>query len=204
VVVESAPPGAAGAPLTKRWPVARAILITAAIVFSLIDGYPVPSDHSLEHWPARFVPLGHAVQRAQATLASPIAWFANGLAVHQRWSLFASADPERFRMWIEAKSASGPWQLLYRPHDDEHAYRAEAIEYRRLRGAWNLYKRGPDAGYPAFVDWVARTILTDPALEFDQVRVRMERLHIRPREASFNGSGEFLYELTRQRSQAPR
>lgn len=188
----------------RAWPALRAAIITLAVIFSLIDGYPVPSDHAIEQWSPRFVPLGHAVQRAQALLATPIAWFANGIEVHQRWSLFSSADPERFRMWLEARNGAGDWQILYRPHDPEHTYRADAIEYRRIRGAWNLYKRGPDPGYPAFVDWIARTVFSDPTLHFDQVRVRMERLHIRPREASFNGSGEFLYELTRQRSQAPR
>src|SRR5690348_849695 len=91
--------------------------------------------------------------------------------VHQRWKLFAGASRKRYRMRIEARtSATADWQLVYRVLDDDHAFMAGPIEYRRMRGAWNPHStHGPRGGYGPFVQWVAQRVLeSNPA--FTEVR----------------------------------
>jgi hypothetical protein len=186
--------------LARAWPRVRALFVAVALIVGLIDGCPVPSDANLERWPTRLVPAGRALRSTRAFLLQPFGWIGDGLGVHQRWSLFASADPNRFRIWIEARRGRKRWQLLYRAKDPDHAYRRDAIEYRRVRGAWNTYKRGPTPGYPVFVDWIARSIFSDPQLRFERVRVRMERVRVPPGSVDFATTGEFHHEMVRERS----
>jgi hypothetical protein len=184
----------------SRWPAIRALLLGAAFVIGLIDGCPVPSERNLQRWPAALVPCGRKLTATRAWLMTPFAWIGDGLGVSQRWSLFSAPDENRFRMWIEARAARGSWQILFRAHDPLHDYQADLIEYRRLRGAWNIYKRGPNAGYPLFVDWISRTIFLDPALKFDEVRVRMEPIDVSPGGRALVATGAFQHEERRSRS----
>ena len=184
----------------STWPTIRALLLAAALVVGLIDGCPVPSEKDLQLWPPALVPLGPKLTATRAWLMTPFNWIGSGLGVGQRWSLFSGAHESRFRMWIEARAAHGSWQILFRAHDPLHAYQADLIEYRRLRGAWNVYKRGPNAGYPVFVDWISRTIFLDPALNFDEVRVRMQPIDVSRRGRTLVGIGEFQHEERRERA----
>jgi hypothetical protein len=184
----------------SRWSTIRALLLAAALVVGLIDGCPVPSEKNLQEWPPALVPFGKKLTATREWLMKPFSWIRDGLGVSQRWSLFSAPDEKRFRMWIEARSAQGSWQILFRAHDPLHRYQADLIEYRRLRGAWNIYKRGPNAGYPVFVDWVSRTIFLDPALKFDEVRVRMEPIDVSRRANALLGIGEFQHEERRERA----
>ena len=59
---------------------------------------------------------------------------------------------------------------------------------------------GPNAGYPVFVDWISRTIFLDPALRFDEVRVRMQPIDVSRRGRVLVGIGEFQYEERRERA----
>jgi hypothetical protein len=123
------------------------------------------------------------------------------LKITQRWRLFPVANADRFRMWIEAREApDGAWQLLYRPHDREHTWLADELEYRRLRGAWNPGTRHVRGSYPAFVTWVARTTFAR-APRFTQLRVRMEVLDLDPRRAGdpTGATGRFVWTETRTR-----
>lgn len=181
------------------WSTIRALLLGAAIVVGLLDGCPVPSERDLQLWPSALVPFGQGLSATRAWLMTPFNWLRDGLGVSQRWSLFSGAHESRFRMWIEARSAHGSWEILFRAHDPLHRYQADLIEYRRLRGAWNVYKRGPNAGYPVFVDWISRTIFLDPALRFDEVRVRMEPIDVSRHGRPLVGIGEFQHELRRER-----
>lgn len=185
----------------RSWPALRALLLGAAIAVGLIDGCPVPSENNLQRWPQALVPFGKRLRATRAWLLTPFGWIGHGLAVHQRWSLFSSADQHRFLMWIEGRQAGGSWKVLFRPHDPEHRYQADVIEYRRLRGAWNIYRRGPSPGYPAFVDWISRAVFSDPTLNFDEVRVRMQPIDV-TRPASHAAPEEFQHEQVRERSQA--
>jgi hypothetical protein len=176
-------------------------LLGAVILVGLVDGCPVPTDQNLqEEWPRPLVPFGRALRSTREVLLTPFSWIGEGLAIHQRWSLFSSADAARFRMWVEGREREKPWQILFRPHDPAHAYQANVIEYRRLRGAWNLYKQGPNPGYPYFVDWIARTAFLDPNLHSDLVRVRMERIDASAFVTEITPAGGFEHESVRDRA----
>ncbi len=191
--------GRARAVLAARWPGLRAGLIATALLVGLIDGCPVPSERNLEQWPPAWVPVGRGMMATQALLLRPFRFIGDGLSVRQRWSLFGSASKTRHRLWIEARRGARPWHLLYRAHDPEHRYESDAIEYRRLRGAWNVHKRGPDLAYPAFCDWIALRIFRDEAERFDRVRVRMERVAVAAESSEFSPTGDFRYEMVRER-----
>jgi hypothetical protein len=185
----------------KAWPTVRALLIGATLLVGLIDGCPVPTDQNLaEEWPRPLVPFGIKLRSAREWLLTPFAWIGSCLAVQQRWSLFSGADPLRFRMWIEAREGEKPWQVLFRPHDPAHRYRADIIQYRRLRGAWNFYRQAVKGGYPYFVDWIARSVFLDATQpHFDLVRVRMERIDASAFVTELKPTGGFEHESVRDR-----
>lgn len=168
-----------------RWATLRAGLIALAIALGLIDGCPLPRTPIEQRLADRALgrPVGGAVQRLTTTRAQALAPVRPALdlfRVRQRWLLFAGADRHRFRMWIESRRAGEAWQVRYRAGDDDHRFRARAIEYRRLRGAWNphqLYGQRP--GYPIFAAWIADQIFASDR-SADEVRVQMERIEIGP------------------------
>jgi hypothetical protein len=173
----------------RSWPAVRAALVTFVLVISLVEGLPAGD--------AGLVRLA----RAQKTVLSPFRFVFDGLRITQRWKLFPVANPDRFRMWIEARTAANaPWQLLYRPHDDAHTWLADELEYRRMRGAWNPGTRNVRGAYPSFVTWVANTTFAR-APAWQAVRVRMEVLDIDPRRAGdpTGATGRFGFEEIRTR-----
>lgn len=206
----------------RYWPEARAALVTLAIVVGLIDGCPTPPANpkaflrpaeraSLETWARRLgtTPEGLADGLARAgKILSAARWYAltpfrplgNATVIRQRWRLFPSADPNPWRMEIEARR--GPrdaWELVYRPYDREHAFLADEIEYRRLRGAWDPSTHGARRGYGPFVTWVAGRVFARWP-EYQEVRVRMERLRVLPGGRGVEGTGEFGHEVRRART----
>jgi hypothetical protein len=209
----------------RRWPDIRAGLTALAIVVGLVDGCPVPKPgrHELEHptqrrelerWTRRLsrvgidttpdaladtvVAVGQGWARAQAVLLYPFRPIQRLAQLRQRWRLFPIAEDEVQWIRLEARGATGDWELLYRPLDAEHRFMAEALEYRRIRGAWNPGSMGPRGGYPHFVDWIAGEVFRhDPS--WVQVRVRMERLRVRAREGVLEPTGVFDYAQARRR-----
>jgi hypothetical protein len=121
-------------------------------------------------WSARW-------QAVSAVVTAPMRPYWDATLTHQRWALFTTASPDRWRMWIEGRPAESiAWEVLYRPHDPEHRLLAGPLEYRRVRGVWNPGATGVRNPYPGFVRWVARRVFAlRPDLQ--QVRVRMERVH---------------------------
>jgi len=173
----------------RSWPAVRAALITLAVVVGLVEG----------------LPAGEAglpgIARVQRGALTPFRFIGDSLRITQHWKLFPVANPDRFRMWIEARTAANaPWQLLYRPHDDAHTWLADELEYRRMRGAWNPGTRNVRGAYPSFVTWVARTTFAR-ALAWQAVRVRMEVLDIDPRRPGdpTGATGRFVFEEVRAR-----
>jgi hypothetical protein len=173
----------------RSWPAVRAALITLALVVGLIEGLPAGDAHLAR------------LARVQRGMLSPFRFIGDGLHITQHWKLFPVANPDRFRMWIEARTApDAAWQLLYRPHDDAHTWLADALEYRRMRGAWNPGTRHVRGAYPSFVTWVAgTTFVRDP--RWQALRVRMEVLDIDPRRAGdpTGATGRFVFEEVRAR-----
>jgi hypothetical protein len=177
----------------------RAFLITLAMFIALVAGLPIPNARVREGLAPGLGDFVLAVDRMQSALLAPFAFVRDEFKLIQRWQLFAGANTDRYWIWIEAREKrSGPWLLLYRPHDPAHAFLAADLEYRRVRGAWNPRRGDAQAGYPAFVSWVsARIFRARP--EFSQTRVRIEKIRILPGGRGFEGTGEFLHTLTRTR-----
>jgi hypothetical protein len=182
------------------WPRVRAAIIAFALVLGAIDGLPLPKPERAAHLPPA---LGRAVDwlaGAQATVLAPVLPLRDALMVSERWALFAGAGRERFRLYVEGRSApNGEFRLLYRADDPRHRKLADTIEYRRVRGAFNPRSREPPAGYDAFVSFVARR-LCEKHRRLVEVRVRMEEIHILARGRGYAGTGRFVHERTRARS----
>ncbi len=190
-----------------RWPAIRAGLIALAIVVGLLDGCPVPSPSERPVMEARLAPeLVAAIDTldgVRQTLLRPFRAIGDTARLRQRWKLFSGANRRRFRMQIEARTGPGAaWELLYRALDDEHAFLAGPIEYRRVRGAWNPHSRtGPRVGYPAFVRWVAGEVF-ERRPQYTEVRVRQQRIVI-GRRGGYRGTGEIAHDLGVRRAGRP-
>jgi hypothetical protein len=179
------------------WPQVRAGLIALAIVVGLIDGCPIP--------PAKRVPPDWADTvkswaRGRRLVMTPFKPLGELLRLRQTWKLFPTAKLQQHRMWVEGRKSGTKdgWQLLYRPHDAEHALFADRMEYRRLRGVWNPGSQGTRTGYGPFVEWLAGEIFAARP-DIDRVRVRMETIVIDPHEGGFVPSGSFELEKSEGR-----
>ena len=183
------------------WPVARALLIAATLGVGLLDGCPA---HPLAGRAGddRAIAALLAVRAGILAIVRPLAELAQ---IRQRWNLFPGAEDQPLRITVEARGGRGaPWNLVYRPHDPTHAFLAEAIEYRRVRGAWNPSRTDPSwRGYRPFVTFLARRILARRP-EVDEVRVRMERLDLLPEGGGLVPTGQFRFEQIRRRSDLER
>jgi hypothetical protein len=180
----------------RHWPAARAVLVTLVILAGLVDGCPLPPAKKVAE-PLR--PAYDLAKRTRQTLLRPLRPARDLLRMQQRWKLFPTAREEQHRMWIEARSTrGGPWELIYRPHEPEHDFRADAIEYRRLRGAWNPGGSGPRRGYGPFSKWVAAEIFAERP-DVREVRIRMEKIRIDPDDEGAIPLGQFEYVKMRRR-----
>lgn len=188
------------------WRELRALLIALAIALGLVDGCPgARNGTELRLAEQRLGPtLAGAVarlERVRARILRPVRPAADLFGLRQRWKLFSGAARKRFRMSIEVRNAGeDTWRLLYRPHDDEHDYRAGQIGYRRMRGAWNPHSTyGARGGYAIVVRWLAdRVFAEDPRA--DELRVRMERIEIGP-HGDYTATGKQAYELKVSRAE---
>ncbi len=179
---------------------ARAALIALVLTVGLVNGLPLPAPERAE----RILPgLGGVVlgvARAQAFVLTPFRPLFDALRLTERWVLFAGASRERFRLEVAARRGpTGPWKLLYRADDERHRFLAELIEYRRVRGAFNPRTQEPPAGYDAFTAFVARRLFRERP-EFDEARVRMERIRIADR-GGYTPTHEFAHEVVRRRAE---
>lgn len=184
--------------MRRTWPHVRAGLVALAILVGLIDGCPIPATKSVaEEWQDEV----KAWRRARTTVMRPFKPLGELLRLRQTWKLFPTAKLQQHRMWVEARKTGTKdgWELLYRPHDPEHDFLADRIEYRRLRGVWNPGTRGTGSGYGPFVEWLAGQVFEARA-DVDRVRVRMEKVVIDPAEGGFVPSGRFELEKTQGRA----
>jgi hypothetical protein len=136
---------------------------------------------------------------ARGVILAPFDFIPRLFQFSEQWKLFSSANDARFWMSIEAREGNGDtWRLLYRPHDPEHTFMGEVLEYRRVRGNWNPSRRGANSGYDGFVTWVARRVFAEYP-RFRVVRVRMEEIQLLPLGKGFAPTGRFLHTRTRDR-----
>jgi hypothetical protein len=171
------------------------VVIALVLAIGLVDGCPIPSNKRTV--PA-LLPAVKEMRVLRTQALAPFRSVRDGFRLHQLWKLFPTASLNQHRMWVEGRAGkSGAWQILYRPLDPEHTFKADEIEYRRLRGAWNP-GRSARRGYAGFVKWVAGEVFAAWP-ELDEVRVRLEKIRVNPREGKFEPTGKFQYERTRRR-----
>jgi hypothetical protein len=180
------------------WPHVRAAIVTFLIFIGVVEGCPMPIVNK--------VPAGwqretfRELQAVQKAILQPFRPALAHLKVNQRWKLFPVANEGRRRLWIEAREPNSEWVIVYRVHDDEHAFMGDALEYRRIRGAWNPGSSGPRGAYGAFVTYVAKRIFTAEP-RFFEVRVRFEKIRIQQKGAGYKSLGEFEFTEYRSRAQ---
>lgn len=172
------------------------MVIALVLAIGLVDGCPIPSNKRTI--PA-LLPAVKEMRVLRTQVLAPLRPVRDGFRLHQLWKLFPTASLNQYRMWVEGRAGrDGAWQILYRPLDPEHTFKRDEIEYRRLRGAWNP-GRSARRGYASFVKWVAGEVF-NARPDFDEVRVRMEKIRVNPREGKFESTGKFQYERSRRRA----
>lgn len=181
---------------TRYWPAARALLVTLLIAISLVDGCPLPSTR---HTPESLKPTVKALRNARSDVIRLVRPVREGFRLHQQWRLFPTANLKQHWLVIEGRTGrKAEWETFYRPQDLAHDFKADAIEYRRLRGAWNPGRQAR-RGYGGFTRWVSDEIFAVRP-DITEVRVRLENIRVVPREGRFQSLGKFQFEKTRRRS----
>jgi hypothetical protein len=179
--------------LRARWPAARAALIAVAIALALVDGCPIPDRKNTLPWATG---IAERATEARTVLRQPVAKLATDLDVSQRWSLFRGASRKRYRLYLEGKTPTGDWQLLYRAGDPEHAAYEDLLAYRRVRGTYNPTGSGTRGAYHPFAKWMTLRTLDDHP-EFAIARTRVEKILIG--EGEYTPTGEFTLEHQERR-----
>lgn len=181
--------------MRERWRDLRAGLIAFAIVLALVEGCPIPPPHETLPWQQGYVSLIRPVQRA---VMKPFAWIPKRLRFTQRFALFQAAEPDRFRLEIVARTATGAERIVFRAGDDDGEYARELVQ-RRVRGTWNPTDR-PTSQWGSFAEWFANRVFTDHpdvlVVTFRFARIRIE--HGTPRD-----TGVSAFETFRYRGRAP-
>jgi hypothetical protein len=182
----------------RWWPQLRALAVTCAIIVGLTDGCPMPSAARRGRLAPSVASFLVEVEKVRAAILKPLDPLWHRVFIGQRWALFRAASRHQNRMWIEARAGrDAPWAVLFRVQDDDYAFMASRISYRRLRGSWDPRTSGPRGAWKPFVTWIAGQIFaSDPHLT--EVRVRMEKAEIGAR-GGVTMTGEFEYDQTRQR-----
>jgi len=180
----------------RYWPAARSVLIALVIAIGLLDGCPIPSNKKVAD---SLVPTVKSLRKIRTELIRPFRSIREAFRLHQTWKLFPTANLNQHRLWVEGRTdRKGAWEVIYRPNDDEHTFKADEIEYRRVRGAWNP-GRSPRRGYAPFTKWVAHEIF-DVRPDLNEVRVRLENVKVRPRLGRFDSLGKFQFERVVRRN----
>lgn len=174
--------------LRARWPVARAALIALAIALGLVNGCPLPERQRTPEWARGAV---DALDAARTAVLDPVDWLGEDLKLTQRWTLFRGASRKRFRLLVEGKTATGPWQLLYRAGDPEYDAYDDILAYRRIRGTYSPGGQLTRMQYRPFSTWMSLRVLDDHP-ELLVARTRMERILIG--EGEYTPTGEFTLE----------
>jgi hypothetical protein len=174
----------------------RAILIAIVLAFGFVAAWPARIPKMVETWPPSLAALALGVGPVQHAILAPFAPVAELLDINSEdWALFGGTGGTRYRMWVEARAGHRGYTLLYRAHDERHAYLAGALRYRRVLNIWNPHRNYISRGYPAYVHWLGARIRRDFP-RFHAVRVRMEEVTIRRGGEGFEPSGRFVYEET--------
>ncbi|MCX4240612.1 hypothetical protein [Paraliomyxa miuraensis] len=166
----------------RRWQTANARDDLRRMAARLTAWGLATDEHQLEQalWSA-----GDAYLRVQRPIAAPFQRYAELTGSRQAWQMFASPQrhPAEVHVDIELSGPAGSqWQLLYRPHSDEHAWNREQFDHNRFRKFFGRFARGFIRSH---YDQSARWIATKAAREHPEasrVRVRLARYETLPPE----------------------
>lgn len=123
-----------------------------------------------------YLQLASVVEEARAALVSPIAWWMELTQSHQSWRLFAMPHdrPSALEIVVGRK---GQEALLYRSGDDDHAWGAGALEFRRVRAAYKPSQLGPPGTYDGFAQRISERIFEEQP-DVERVSVSLVRRHV--------------------------
>jgi hypothetical protein len=180
----------------------RAALITVVLFLAFVAGWPRRIPKMVRGWPPALAAPLLVLPELQAKILAPFAPVAGLLGIgSEDFTLFTGTGGKRYRFWLEGQERTGSWTLLYRAQDPEHAYLAEALEYRRVLNLWNPHHDWISDGYPYFARGLARRVFRDRP-EFRKVRLRMEEVTILRDAQGFEPTGKFVYEELVRREEA--
>lgn len=178
--------------MASRWPQIRTALLTVVIVSHGIVALPIGppvTDKSLnsergraevDAWMRIAGPLGFSregfvdavklwSERLVATdrlLTSPIKPVMRLTRTGQSWALFATPDDDPQCLEIRGVTASGDTRLLYRRLDPDHTFLRPQLDFRRVRGVYDLTGTSKPARYKNFAAWAgAAALAAYPDLE---------------------------------------
>lgn len=87
----------------------------------------------------------------------PFERYAQLTGAKQGWAMFASPQRHPSELHIEGRVGDGPWELLYRPHDDKAAFMADFLRHNRVRKFSGRFARSARrSNYEGLADYVAR------------------------------------------------
>lgn len=182
------------------WARVRGALIALVLAVGVLDGLSFAQGRAAERLSPPLRRASELGAKVRDTLLLPFRGIQKVFVFNQRWSLFGGAQEERHRLWIEGRGPKGRWTILYRPHDAEHDWFAGGVQYRRVRAAWNVGRKGRRASYDAFAEWIAgRALRERPDLK--AVRVRLEEGEILPRGGGFKPSENFVFKIVHKRGE---
>lgn len=125
--------------------------------------------------------MGTVYLAVQRPLAWPFQRYAEISGCRQGWQMFASPQRHPAELHVEVQVA-GAWQLVYRPHSDEHDWNREQFEHNRFRKFLGRFARG---FYRRHYDETARWVATKAAREHPEaaaVRIQLYRTSSLPPE----------------------
>lgn len=189
--MSDAPSSQAVPPPTRSssiWPKLRAAVITYFVFFNVLAAFPSTGGTSpdrferpvlraeLERWTQFVRSLGfdidstrlaraylrfaEVVEEVRGFALRPIAWWFELTQTAQSWRLFGTPRERPSALTITATDGSSD-QLLYRSRDERHRWRAEILEYRRIRAAYTPVAGRPPAPYEGFVARIASEVFDE-------------------------------------------
>lgn len=185
----------------------RAVVLLVVVGVHGLAAAPIPhvvtradlqnpvSAEEVRQWAARLTAVGLAVTPKE--LGEQVLWWTERIGgahraalapfrplfhatgTNQGWALFANPDNHPIRLQIRVRRAGSPdWEILFQRLDPEHAWHADLLAYRRVRGVYDAggFRQKPRPNYQRFARWIGhRALAEDPAIE--AVEVRSLRTH---------------------------
>ncbi len=190
--------------MSPPWPTVRAGLLLLVIGAHLLVALPIgprvtrsslKSDvgqSEVDVWMRLAGPLGFTRQGFEETvltwsdrlvttdemITAPVRAVLRVFRQGQSWGLFAGTDRTPQRIEVRGKTADGAEVLLYRRLDPEHDFLRPWLDFRRVRGVYDLSGKSVPPRYKNFCSWVAdRAFAAYP--ELVEVTVTQVQIEVR-------------------------